>query len=210
MRKYDSIIFDLDGTLWDATEATAQGWNTALSRTDLSDCRVTADDIRGVCGLPFGDCITELFGHLDDVDCHALEPLLDDEEKISIQVSGGGVFPDVIEGLKQLSGSYALYLVSNCQSWYLQLFWQQYAVRHFFKGQDCYGDSGVGKSDMIRLLVQKNKLRNPIYIGDTHGDQKACHSAGVEFGYAAYGFGAVTEASPVFNDFRQLINYFMK
>lgn len=210
MHKYDSIIFDLDGTLWDATEATAEGWNTALSRTDWSDCRVTADDIRGVCGLPFSQCITTLFGHLDDADCHILEPLLDNEEKISIEASGGVVFPDVVKGLEQLSGSYALYLVSNCQSWYLQSFWQQYAVEHLFKGQDCYGDSGVGKSEMIRLLVQKHNLLSPIYIGDTEGDQEASHLGGVEFGYAAYGFGGVKKAGLAFNGFRQLVDYFMK
>ncbi|WP_163338551.1 HAD family hydrolase [Desulfopila sp. IMCC35008] len=210
MRKYDSIIFDLDGTLWDATEATAEGWNAALSLTDLANFRVTADDIRGVCGLPFSDCITSLFGHLDDVDCHALEPLLDEKEKFSIEVSGGVVFPDVVEGLQQLSGSYGLYLVSNCQSWYLQSFWQQYAVEHLFKGQDCYGDSGVGKSEMIRLLVQQHNLQNPIYIGDTQGDQEATESAGAQFGYAAYGFGDVKEARIAFNTFRQLIDYFMK
>jgi phosphoglycolate phosphatase len=49
METYDSIIFDLDGTLWDASEACANAWNIAL----LTGLSVKPDDIRGVSGLLF-------------------------------------------------------------------------------------------------------------------------------------------------------------
>ncbi len=53
---YDSIIFDLDGTLWDATEASAIGWNSALIKENLSEFCVDSDDIKNICGLPFAEC----------------------------------------------------------------------------------------------------------------------------------------------------------
>jgi phosphoglycolate phosphatase len=209
MDKYDSILFDLDGTLWDAAEATAKGWNKALAAMDFPDLRVTADEIRGVCGLPFSECITTLFKHLDEADCKALGPRLDEEEKRSIEAVGGIVYADVVEGLDKLSSSYSLYLISNCQSWYLKAFWDQYPVKPLFKGQDCYGDSGVDKSEMIRALVKKYSLKKSIYVGDTAGDQESSRNGGIAFGHAAYGFGVAEGASPVFNNFHQLIDYFL-
>ena len=43
--KFDALIFDLDGTLWDSTETVCDVWNGAFSDMGL-DFRVTAEDIR--------------------------------------------------------------------------------------------------------------------------------------------------------------------
>jgi beta-phosphoglucomutase-like phosphatase (HAD superfamily) len=52
MSSFDALIFDLDGTLWDACEASALGW-TRAARAQGIDRRVTAAEIAGVCGLTF-------------------------------------------------------------------------------------------------------------------------------------------------------------
>ncbi len=65
MDNFDSIIFDLDGTLWDASFASAAGWNIALIENNLSEFQVTDDDIRKISGLPFGECLANLFGHIE-------------------------------------------------------------------------------------------------------------------------------------------------
>ena len=38
----DSIIFDIDGTIWNSTDVVAMAWNKALEKENL-DVRVTAD-----------------------------------------------------------------------------------------------------------------------------------------------------------------------
>ena len=76
MKKFDSIIFDLDGTLWDASEASATGWNVVLVKNNLPEFQVTADDIRKISGLPFDECLTNIFGHVEQVTVSALNPLL--------------------------------------------------------------------------------------------------------------------------------------
>lgn len=35
-RPYDALIFDLDGTLWDAAAASTYGWNLALQEMGLA------------------------------------------------------------------------------------------------------------------------------------------------------------------------------
>lgn len=42
----DGLIFDLDGTLWDASEACTVAWNLALTEAGVSSRVLTADNIR--------------------------------------------------------------------------------------------------------------------------------------------------------------------
>ena len=42
----DSIIFDVDGTIWNSTDVVAQAWNEVLEKEKI-DIRVTADQLKG-------------------------------------------------------------------------------------------------------------------------------------------------------------------
>ena len=66
--KYDGILFDLDGTLWDATGQIAASWNDIIAEAKEvlapygKGTLLTAADLRAVCGKTM-DAITEmLFG----------------------------------------------------------------------------------------------------------------------------------------------------
>lgn len=49
--KTDSIIFDLDGTLWDSIDGIAASWNEALAeRFPDVPRRLSAEDVRAVLG----------------------------------------------------------------------------------------------------------------------------------------------------------------
>jgi phosphoglycolate phosphatase len=208
MEIYDSIIFDLDGTLWDASNSSAAGWNTALEEAGFPEIHVTADRIRGIAGLPFKECLTTLFGHIEQIDCESLGSIIDAEERRYVELSGGDLFEGVKTGIESLSDSYPLYLVSNCQSWYLESFWAYSALEPFFKGQDSHGDSGVSKAEMIATITAHYSLNRPIYIGDTVWDQEASHEAGVAFGHVSYGFGKAVEPKHSFTNFDQLVDWF--
>ena len=47
----DSIIFDLDGTLWDSSEAVAESWNQTIDKLGESRSKLTVEDIKAVMGL---------------------------------------------------------------------------------------------------------------------------------------------------------------
>ena len=51
----------------------------------------------------------------------------------------------------------------------------------------------IVKSDNIKLIKNRNNLKNPVYVGDTQGDANATKDAGLEFVFASYGFGNVDE-----------------
>ncbi len=45
------------------------------------------------------------------------------------------------------------------------------------------------KDKRFRMLIDRNHLSSPVYVGDTQGDADACHAAGIPFIFAEYGFG---------------------
>ena len=57
----DSIIFDVDGTLWDSTEICAKAWTDAIHReTDLS-LTIDAPTLKGLFGRLLPDIASVLF-----------------------------------------------------------------------------------------------------------------------------------------------------
>ncbi|WP_404428511.1 HAD hydrolase-like protein [Sutcliffiella horikoshii] len=47
----DSIIFDLDGTLWDSRETVLVAWNKILKNEDQIEKELTSDDFKATMGL---------------------------------------------------------------------------------------------------------------------------------------------------------------
>lgn len=206
--KFDSIIFDLDGTLWDATNVTAHGWNNALCKLKLCEFELSAKQVKEVCGLPNSECIERIFSKIPGVNLTELEKLLDIEEEAAFDNCLAQLYPGVEEGIKTLKESHSLFLVSNCQTWYLKKFWQQFGLEPYFKGQDCNGNDNNPKHIMIKNLIEEYNLKFPVYIGDTDGDKKSCDKAGVAFGYAAYGFGELSNEKIKFRNFSEVCDYF--
>ncbi len=54
-------------------------------------------------------------------------------------------------------------------------------------------DNDKLKADNIRIICERNGLKNPVYVGDTQMDADACRQAGIPIVYASYGFGTVKE-----------------
>ena len=207
MDRHDSVIFDLDGTLWDASATSAGGWNRVLDDLAPRYRRVSADDLRAVAGMPFLDCVQKLFGDLGP-EAEEFCEALNDSERRAIEPRGGTLFDGVSSGIPLLAKQLDLFLVSNCQSWYLEAFWTHSELRSHFRGSDCHGRSSASKARMISALVQGYSLKAPIYIGDTAGDEEASAAAGVPFGHVSYGFGVAAHPKHRFDSFRQLVGWF--
>lgn len=189
----ESIIFDMDGTLWDSAENVAASWNEAVA--GLSERRFSGDDIRGVMGLTM-DTIAERF-FPDDSEQTRREILKRccEIENEYLRVHGGGIYPDTAAALAELSKRFRLFIVSNCQEGYIEAFLNHYGLWEYITDRLCWGDNALQKSENIRLIMQRNSVRNDtaLYVGDTQTDRDSARAAGVKFAFASYGFGSVDD-----------------
>jgi phosphoglycolate phosphatase len=204
---YDALIFDLDGTLWDAAVASTYGWNLALQELGLPH-QVTVDGIRSVSGMPFRSCVEMLLPELHPASAGLLDTL-EAKERVGIETIAGELYEGVAEGLETLAAVYPLFVVSNCPDWYLEEFFRFSGLGRHFSGYDCHGMSRSGKADMLMQMVRSRGLSGPIYVGDTQGDRDAAEAAGVDFALAGYGFGASEGVGLVFSSFGELVDHFM-
>ncbi|SDD81693.1 phosphoglycolate phosphatase [Mucilaginibacter pineti] len=191
--KFDSIIFDLDGTLWDSTGNVALAWQAALNQVDYIDEVMTVERVRSITGMTYDAIFDKLFPNLDTAQRKEVQSLCAISELEILYKKGGELYPKLEETLKYLQAKYKLYIVSNCQSGYIEVFLDLNNMHSYFLGHQCYGTKGNPKADNIKDIVADHQLKNPVYIGDTMGDYSAASKAGVPFIFASYGFGVVPD-----------------
>lgn len=201
--KPSALIFDLDGTLWDTCPPCALAWNRALSDCGIPYREIAADEIRAIAGLPHGQCIRTVFHDLGPEDHLRLEAHTAQGDIDAIREFGGELYPGVRDGLGRLARHYPLYIVSNCQAGYIELFFELTGLGPLFGDIECWGNTAQPKAANIQALIARGGLSNPVYIGDTRGDAEAAAACGIPFLHAGWGFGSLSEVR-AFADFAQL------
>ncbi|MCI5073126.1 HAD family hydrolase [bacterium] len=198
----DSLIFDLDGTLWDSTGACANTINQQLEHKKINVAPVSQQDVAGAMGLPHNEYIEKVFEKATLEEKKALAQQAFDHTHIGME--GSLLYEGVAQGIHDLSENYPLYIVSNCESGYIENFLNISGLKSYFKDFECWGNTGQEKYKNIEAVIQRNKLQNPIYIGDTQGDKAAAQKAGVPFIAVNYGFGQV-EGLYTADSFQQIL-----
>lgn len=186
----DSIIFDIDGTIWNSTDVVAIAWNQILEEEGL-DIRVTADQLKELFGRLLPDIAKAIMPELDESEQLRIIDLCCQAEHELLHQMGAPVYEGLEDVLKVLAARYPLFVVSNCQAGYIELVFEKTGLGKYFQGHLCPGDTGEAKAANIRSIVRKYHLKAPVYVGDTFGDYQACQEAEVPFVFAAYGFGQV-------------------
>ena len=188
--KIDSIILDVDGTIWNTTGIVASAWNKVVDENFPQVSHVTADILKGQFGKTMDVIADNLFGVLSAEEKKLLmEKCCIEEQKALLSNTENITYKGVITTLQKLSKRVPLFIVSNCQKGYIELVIEKNGITDLIKDFECFGNNGNSKDENIRLIVKRNGLENPVYVGDTQGDYEACIKAGVPFVWAAYGFG---------------------
>lgn len=199
-----SIIFDVDGTLWDSTAVVAESWNHAIKKA---------------CGIEAGldeAKLKKLFGKTMDEIGRIMLPSLSEAERSRVceecfsyeneyLKDHPGVFYDgAVETLAKLAETNDLYIVSNCQKGYIDVVLEHMGIGDKIKAFLCNGDNNLPKGDNIKLIMKQNNVAKAVYVGDIQGDSDAAHAAGIPMVYASYGFGDVKDAEYRIDDIKEL------
>lgn len=132
------------------------------------------------------------------------------EEVEYLSKYGGNIYKNTISTIKELSKSYELYIVSNCQTGYIEAFLNYYDLSDYFKDYECSGNTLKDKSANIKLIIDRNRVLEAIYVGDTKSDYNAVQKNNIKFIWAKYGFGICNKYDYVINDIQELIPLFIK
>lgn len=202
---FDSIILDIDGTIWNTTGVVSVAWNKAISEHCPKAKKVNAQMLQKEFGKPMNEIADHLWQDLTKEEKDILLSYCCTEEQIALKNNTLDLcYPNVIETIKELSPDINFYIVSNCQNGYIELMLEKTNLAPYIKDFECYGRTGKGKAENILMLASRNQLIHPVYIGDTQGDCDACFQSGVSFIFAAYGFGSASNYYEKITDFSQL------
>lgn len=202
--KVESLIFDMDGTLWDSAANVAASWTEVLEKQKDIDRIVTEGDIQSVMGLPMDEIAARLFSEVSPERQMEIMDACGRYENEYLRKHGGRLYDGVSETLEKLSGTHRLFIVSNCQSGYIEAFLEYYGFGKFFRDILCWGDTKASKGESIRILMQRNDITDAAYVGDIQGDCDSARYAGIRFIHAEYGFGDVTDKDARIGSFWEL------
>lgn len=189
-----SLIFDIDGTLWDSRALVAQGYNLQLRAEGRDELCVDAERLRSLFGMTMTDIADRIFASVPTSERYALmERCMATENRFLAEADCHIGYPRVRETLAELKTRHRLFIVSNSQCGYPELCMEKLGVRELFSGWLCFGDTHTPKGQTIRTLMARYAISDAVYIGDTAADAQAARQAGAKFVWAAYGFGTATD-----------------
>ncbi len=187
---YESLIFDIDGTLWDSRALVAEGYNIQLRQEGYDRLCVTAEDFLPLFGKVMTEIADVIFAELPPEQRYPLmERCMDTEDRYLQEHPCNIGYPGIRQTLEKLSKTHRLFIVSNSQQGYPELCMEKLGLTDYISGHLCFGDTGTQKGETLHRLMQQHGITSAVYIGDTQGDLEAAMYAGVPFIFAAYGFG---------------------
>lgn len=205
MEKAQAMIFDLDGTMWDATDGILKTWNEVIaSHPECKRDLLTVEELGGYLGLPMTEIANRMFPHNTEAEKELLLDECCERENAYLSEHGGILYPKLEETLTILHQNYKLFVVSNCQSGYIESFLKAHKLERCFDDIQCWGDNKVPKGENNKVIMERNGVTRAVYVGDTSGDEQSARVAGIPFVYAAYGFGKAVAPDYTVQAFEEL------
>lgn len=207
MIKTDGILLDIDGTLWDSTPLVSRAYKRAFRDQGINEERVSPDILKGLFGRPMDEIFDKLLPDIsEDIRRRAQKEAIKFEDEILKNDPCDIFFPGVIDTIKALSEKKKLFIISNCQAGYIELLMEKGGIKEFITDFECFGNNGLSKAENIKLVVKRNDLKAPVYVGDTEGDRLSCEEARVPFIFASYGFGSPKHFDAKIASFSELVS----
>ncbi|WP_332870073.1 HAD family hydrolase [Salisediminibacterium selenitireducens] len=120
----DSVIFDLDGTIWDPVDTVLHAWNSCIRECSQVKMVLSRADVEQTMGLQMEEISMRLFPDLHKECRNQLIADCFDAELGYLEKQGGMLYPNVRKVLEILAEHCKLCIVSNCQDGYIEFFFK--------------------------------------------------------------------------------------
>ncbi|MGM9873544.1 MAG: HAD family hydrolase [Bacilli bacterium] len=198
-----AIIFDLDGTLWNALSSICDSWNQTMIRLNKK-YRFTVDIIQTHMGLtPEETGPIAFYDETFSDSMFLFKECIKDEIKY-MTIHPGKMYEDEEEVIASLYKKYDLYIVSNADKGYVENYLTALHMDKYFKDYVQYGDTNLEKWKNILYIKEKHHIKDLVYVGDTIKDLEECTKANVPFIHAKYGFGKIDNTEYYIDSFKDL------
>ena len=200
---FDSIGFDLDGTLWNALDSITEAWVKTSIKFKVNI--PTSAEVASALGLNKNDLMNKLY---PDMDYDTQMRFFDEAAQLCnnlLSESGGQLFDGLEETLAELSKRFKLYIVSNCQDGYIEAFFKAHKLNQYFCDYEHPDERCLSKGENIKAVLDRNGFKNSIYVGDTQGDANAAKFAGIPFIYVTFGFGTVDNPDYTIDSYSEIL-----
>lgn len=204
----DSLIFDMDGTLWDAADTYVEAWNAGFKQERI-DKVISRSDLSKMMGWEKRKVLDHILPGFDHEKQDRVFKTINEYRSKLIPELGGILYGGIKKGLEQLAGRYKLFIVSNCPENLIKEFMDWADISSLITDEMAHGVNSKPKHYNIRLLIDRHQLKTPVYIGDTDTDSIESRKAGVPFVFLTYGFGKTSDYDLKFDTFESLTAYFM-
>ena len=196
-----AILFDLDGTLWDTAEQVGKVWAEVAEKYSLA---FDKSRVKEIMGMTQEEMVTHFFERDPERGKAFITECLR-EEVVYLAKYGGNIYENTIETVKELSKSFKLYIISNCQEGYIEAFLDFYDLREYFEDYENSGRTGRDKAHNIKLIMERNGIHDAVYVGDTQKDFLSASKNRVRFIWAKYGFGTCEHYDAAIDDISELV-----
>ncbi|OEF96381.1 hypothetical protein BHF71_04310 [Vulcanibacillus modesticaldus] len=194
--KYDAIIFDFDGTLFQTEKLALPSFERTFDQLKKDGIKIvkipSEQQMLNVIGMTLDDIWNSLLPELPkEAHIKANEYMLKNELDL-VNEGYGALYPGVIKTLDELKRQgYRLFIASNGLAEYVKGLSKAFMIESYFDAIYTAGEYNTStKKLLVKQLIADFSINKCVMVGDRHSDIEAgeynhCLTVGCDFGFAS-------------------------
>ncbi|MFC3418043.1 HAD hydrolase-like protein [Salinicoccus hispanicus] len=180
-----AVFFDMDGTLYRTELILELSLTQTLERLDAMDIsyiEYPVDRFKEIMGVPTNEVWKHLLASPNEEDIRTSNDILQENLVANINARKGNLYKEVEVVLTHIKKQgYNIYIVSNGDEAYLDAIYKKHGLEGLVDGVHSINSvTTSNKSDLVRKVIESEKVDIGYMVGDRASDFKAGKENGLE------------------------------